>query len=293
MKTRKLFSILLSLAIALSVMAMLPVTASAAPVDISADFTDENFRAAVYEHIGKTAPAPIYDTDAANLERLHVLNREIKSLAGLSHFTNLKEFTCSSNQIKSLPQLPSSLIKLDCSQNQLSSLPALPSGLEVLLCSVNKLTSLPALPSSLIRLECGGNKLTSLPALPTSLEVLWCEVNQLTALPVLPASLEQLWCDRNQLTSLPALPSMLKELRCSENQLTAIDVTGLSLERLWCDHNNMSDTSAVIGFAGTWDKAGSGKPFIFAPQNGTAPSFFAKVWAFIVKWILFGWLWNK
>ena len=64
----------------------------------------------------------------------------------------------------------------------------------------------------------------------------------------------------------------------------------------------MPDKSAVIGFTGTWN----GAHFIFDPQNSTTdpkpsdptpttpePSFFAKIWNFILKWLFFGWIWMK
>jgi len=81
----------------------------------------------------------------------------------------------------------------------------------------------------------------------------------------------------------------------------------------------MPDQSAVIGFTGTWGTlTGDNFMHIFEPQNGTTPtdpkptdpkpidpkpedpgattptpSFFAKLWNFILKWFLFGWLWMK
>jgi len=307
MKTRKILSVLLTLAMALGLLAFLPITASADGVDITADFTDANFKAEVYKLVGKTAPAPIYDTDAAKIGNINVSSKNIKSLAGLEHFTELRRLDCGSNQLTSLPALPSSLHSLDCYSNQLTSLPALPSNLDMLLCGGNQLTSLPALPSSLRVLNCGGNQLTSLPALPSFLTDLYCDSNQLTLLPALPSSLEGLFCYSNQLTSLPALPpsleilycannrlsslpklpAALKSLDCIENQLTTIDVTGLSLDMLRCFSNNMPNKSAVIGFTGKWN----GTSHAFALQNST--SFFAKLWDFILMWILFGWIWYK
>jgi len=300
---KKMLAVLLAM---LMLCVFMPMMASADGVDITADFTDENFRAAVYEKIGKTAPVPIYDTDVAAIASLGVNGKDIKSLAGLEHFAGLKELFCGSNQLTSLPALPSGLERLGCSYNQLSSLPALPSSLEVLSCGDNPLNVLPALPS-LINLSCHNNKLTVLPALPSSLKTLQCSGNQLISLPALPVSLEILVCDSNQLASLPALPSSLRELWCGYNQLTTIDVTGLPLEKLQCYLNNMTDPSDVIGFTGTWSDDWRADPFVFAPQNSTTtpepepdpgdeptePSFFAKLWSFILKWFLFGWIWMK
>ena len=276
--TKKLLAALLA---ATMLCLFMPTMVSAAPVDITADFTDPNFKAAVYAKIGKTAPAPIYDTDAAVVSELNVSSKGIQRLDGLEHFKALRMLNCSGNQLASLPALPSSLVSMNCSYNQLTSLPApLPSNATHIWCNENQLTSLPALPSGLVFLACDNNQLTSLPA-------------------PLPSGLEYLVCYKNRLTSLPKLPATVSSLECFHNQLTTIDVTGLSLQTFTCYGNNMKDKSAVIGFTGDWN-AGywTGVNYGFEPQNGAAsaptePSCFAKIWAFIVKWIFFGWLWQK
>lgn len=256
------------------------VGASASPVDITAKFTDAIFKEAVYGYIGKTAPAPIYDTDVAGVKVLHLNSilepEKIKTLAGLEYFTGLQELNCANNELTSLPALPPGLTKIYCAANQLTSLPILPSGLETLWCF--------------------GNKLTSLPALPLTLNDLDCSNNQLISLPVLTPALKFLSCSYNKLISLPALPSTLEALNCANNQLANIDVTGLSLTRLDCRENYLPNKAAVKGFTGTWD----GKNFIFDPQNSTpspqlppTPSFIANVWNFILRYLFFGFLWMK
>ena len=228
--------------VALVLMSLLPFTVSAAGVDITDAFTDANFRRAVYTVIGKTAPAPIYDTDVAGVTHLRTREDHIQSLAGLEYFVGLTDLDCVKNQFTSLPDLPAGLINLDCSLNP-------------------QLVSWPALPASLKSLSCNRNQMTSLPALPPGLEKLSCDVNLLTSLPDLPPALKELICSRNNLTSLPALPLSLQKLSCVNNLLTGIDVTGLQLTRLNCEYNLMASEAAVIGFTG-WD----GKNFIFAPQ---------------------------
>jgi len=111
-------------------------------VDITAAFTDRNFRTEVYKAIGKKAPAPIYDTDVVNITQLNVSSKKIKSLAGLEYFTGLKILGCGWNDLTSLPSLPASLERLSCSANKLTSLPPLPPGLNTLFCSTNQLTSI-------------------------------------------------------------------------------------------------------------------------------------------------------
>ena len=138
--------------------------ASAAdPIDITAAFTDENFREAVRSAIRKYEPAPIYDTDVEGLTFLQADYANIECLDGLEYLTGLTAIICSNNPLKELPA-------------------SLPSGLIYLTCANNQLTTLPTLPSGLLGLSCGGNQLTSLPDLPLGLEFLWCFDNQLTYL---------------------------------------------------------------------------------------------------------------
>jgi hypothetical protein len=80
------------------------------------------------------------------------------------------------------------LISLDYSNKGLRSLPELPYTLIELYCGNNQLITLPELPN--IRdLYCNGNQLRVLPKLPETLELLICYSNQLRVLPELPASL--------------------------------------------------------------------------------------------------------
>ena len=245
MKTKRILSILLTLATCLGLLAIVPLTAHAEGVDITAAFTDPNFRAAVYEEIGKTAPEPIYDTDVAEVTWLFLYNKDIQSLAGLEYFIDLRYLRCDNNQLTSLPTLPDSLENLNCRINSLTVLPALPAGLEILNCTDNQLTSLPALPAGLENLDCHYNQLTALPALPAGLEILNCSDNQLTVLPALPAGLEILNCSDNQLTALPALPEGLERLNCTYNQLTSLPALPAGLEKLDCLDNQLTALPAL------------------------------------------------
>jgi len=161
-------------------------------------------------------------------------------------------------------------------------------GLEQLICTSNKLTSLPKLPSSLRTLNCSFNELAMLPELPSGLVTLNCSFNKLASLPELSSCLLVLDCSDNKLTSLPELPASLRRLHCESNQLTSIDVTGLALTQINCRYNNLANKSAVTGFTGKWDN----EHFYFDPQNGAA-GFSAIIWQWILKYIFFGWLWNR
>ncbi|MCL2495700.1 MAG: hypothetical protein FWE98_08650 [Oscillospiraceae bacterium] len=218
--------------------------------DITEAFTDELFRAAVYERIGKTEPdEPILDTDVSGIASLDVSNLGIQSLDGLEYFTGL--------------------VTLNCQGNALEELPTLPVGLQYLYCQGNELTALPALPAGLFFLNCGENLLTALPALPAALEYLHCQGNALETLPTLSAKLWTLDCGGNALTSLPALPKSLRYLYCKENLLAGLDVTGLTLFKLDCSHNRMTTTHSVRGFAGAWDAVN----FIYSPQDAEQAEF--------------------
>lgn len=209
--------------------------------DITGDFTDPNFLAAVRTALGKGVSEPVLDTDNfAGVTSLNVSNRNISSLAGLERFTALRVLNCTNNLLTALPVLPGSLASLDCSQNMLTSLPALPAGMIALGCDSNRLTALPSLPVDLDVLFCSDNRLTSLPALPTGLTQLYCFDNQLTALPALPGNLENLYCYDNKLTGLPALPGKLEVLYCSNNMLNSLPTLPNSLKILVCYDNQLS-----------------------------------------------------
>ena len=259
---------LLTAALLLGLFAGFAPAARAAGVDITEKFTDPNFRAAVYEAIGKKAPAPIFDSDVAGVTELDMSWMDIYSLVGLEYFKGLQTLLCYNNLLTSLPALPSGLTYLDCDFNELSSLPTLPFGLTDLICYHNHLTVLPTLPSSLSYLQCGGNQFTSLPTLPPKLADLDCSGGQLASLPALPSGLKHLYCGINQLTSLPALPIGLTILCCPANRLTELDVSGLSsLESLDCTYNEMIVPDDVKGFTGIWD----GCDFRFSPQLTVPP----------------------
>ena len=212
--------------------------------NVTADFTDPNFLAAVRTELGKGVSDPIYDTEVASVKYLSVSGKNISNLAGIEYFTNLTVLDCSSNQLTALPTaLPSSLTVLICYNSQLKALPTmLPSGLAQLICYNNQLKELPTiLPSGLTRISCQDNQLTELPALPSGLTELSCNTNQLTELPALPSSLIELRCNGNKLTALPtALPSSLTLLYCFNNQLTALPTLPSDLTMLYCDNNQLT-----------------------------------------------------
>ncbi|MDR2474504.1 MAG: putative Ig domain-containing protein, partial [Bacteroidales bacterium] len=234
--------------------------------DITADFIDPNFLAAVRTVLGKGASEPIYAVDVALVTSLNVSNSSIARLAGVEHFVALQELFCGNNSLTTLPAnlpanlqkiycqnnwltelpatLPANLQELDCHNNSLIALPAtLPATLQYLSCNNNSLTALPALPANLLSLDCGNNSLTALPAtLPANLQQLSCGYNSLTALPAnLSANLQRLYCDNNSLTELPAnLPANLRRLYCNNNQLIALPPLPSGVNYLDCNNNRLT-----------------------------------------------------
>ena len=196
-------------------------------VDISNDFTDPNFRAAVYDIIGKDQSEPIYSSDVSGITYLNVSDKHIASLDGIEYFVNMTMLSCNRNQLTELPTLPAMLNWLDCSFNQITVLPELPFDLTYLFCYNNYLTELPALPSNLTQLDCYSNQLIELPELPLGLNILYCSSNQLTELPELPTTLETLDCSNNPISSLPSLPEGLRILGCAFMSLNDLYSTGL------------------------------------------------------------------
>lgn len=221
---------------------------------IGDDFTDPNFKQAVWEWLGNPVgstpgeftkqdlPAKMYP-----FKMLSVSNKGITSLAGIEHFFSLglEYLYCEDNQLISLPELPNTLILINCYNNELTSLPALPDSLEILYCYNNELTSLPELPDSLQRLRCNTNKLTSLPELPASLEYLECQENDLTVLPRLPSNLIRLYCGHNKLESLPELPDSIESINCWGNNLESLPALPDSLDYLQCSYNRIKSLPSI------------------------------------------------
>lgn len=173
---------------------------------------------------------------------LDLTARSISDLTGIQYFRGLTNLKVSTNQLTSLPPLPTSLLYFSVDNNQLSSLPALPAGLLLLNCSQNLFTALPpSLPSGLQVLICNSNQLTSLPTLPSGLQQLLCAQNNLTSLPALPSTLTNLGCGNNQLSALPTLPSGLTTLTCLNNPLGGgLPVLPSSLVTLFCSNNQLT-----------------------------------------------------
>ena len=208
-------------------------------------FPDDNFREALINRFGR---GYMTSSQLAACDYISVSNENISDLTGVGYFTNLKQLSCYSNNLTSLPTLPSGLTFLQCEQNKLTSLPTLPTGLKTLDCSSNQLTSLPTLPSGIESLSCGKNQFTTL------------NITGLNALAELDvdnnALLTTLNCKNNSLTELSAdnCP-VLKTVDCSNNKFVTLTISNLnaltslnlddnaSLTTLDCNKNSLTNLS--------------------------------------------------
>ncbi|MDR2360440.1 MAG: hypothetical protein LBD85_04050, partial [Oscillospiraceae bacterium] len=223
---RLALALLLCASLAVPALSFVLATPVWAATDITDSFTDPNFRAAVYEKIGKTAPAPILDSDVNGITKLNVESGEIKSLAGIEHFTALTQLYCKGNQ----------LTALDVSKN---------TALTSLLCDSNQLTALDVSENTaLTSLWCIGNQLAALDVSKnTALTDLNCGSNLLTALDVSNnAALTSLVCSGNQLAVLDVSNNVeLTSLNCGDDQLTVLDVSkNTALKVLYCNNNQLT-----------------------------------------------------
>ncbi len=223
-----------------------PITA-----DISGEFTDPNFKKAVWAWLGKTGePGAFSLMDIQNRisegnTRLAVNHSGISSIKGVEYFEGITHLLCFNNKLTDLPSLPSTLQSLYCYDNQLTTLPDLPASLKILECQDNQLTTLPDLPAGLESLNCRNNKITVLPAIPASVTVLVCRDNNITELTDLPAGLVNLYCSGNQIRAIN-IPNTLKILDCSNNMLTSLPAIPQALEDLNVEDNYLTRLPATI-----------------------------------------------
>ena len=92
------------------------------PLDITADFADLRFAAAVRKAAGLDSAGPIHDCDVLSILALDASNMEIGRLDGLQWLANLEWLDCSGNKLAGLPGLPPKLECLVCSGNMLTGL---------------------------------------------------------------------------------------------------------------------------------------------------------------------------
>lgn len=233
-----------------------PSNAAVVTMSTGVHIVDANFAAAI-----RTACPTCIDVcdnltaAAANLTTLDVVGKNISDLTGLEGFTSLTILNCSTNQLTSLPTLPTTLQHLVCANNKITTLPTLPNGLIQLYIDYNLVATLPTLPSTLQTLYAGGNLLTTLPTLPTGLKYFSCWSNQITALPSnLPSGLIELGVYNTPLSILPNLPTTLQHLSCYGTNITCLPNLPIVLAQLLLDPAKISCLPNVPTNLSIYDK---------------------------------------
>lgn len=156
-----------------------------------------------------------------NATNVDLSNKSLTDATGLQYFDNLALLTLTTNQLTSLPPLPSTLVTLRCDNNPITVLPALPPNMYMLVASSTALTTLPTLPTTLKKLFVGMNPNLTFPPLPAGLEELDIQACNLSAVPPLPTGLKLLFVANDPLGVLPPLPPTLEALAFSNIGLTA------------------------------------------------------------------------
>lgn len=217
-------------------------------VDISNEFSDPNFCAAIRDYLGLGEEEPILDIYTSVVKVLNVSSADISSLEGIEHFTALEELWAYGNQITDLDLSQNSNITLlSIGENGLSGFDAaqLPN-LKYLYLSENNLTELDLSQNTVLEeLDAENNALTGLDLSANSaLKYLYVSENNLTELnlsnnPVL----EELSLYNNKLAGLDlSQNTVLKSLAAYDNALIGLDLSANSaLEYLYLNNNKLSE----------------------------------------------------
>ena len=224
---KRLLSILL---LCCMVLTLLPTAAFAAG-DVAIDetnFPDANFRQYVKDNFDTDKSDTLSAEEIAAVKDISPAHRDISSLTGVEHFTNLERLNVQDNE---------ELTTLELSKN---------TELKTLLCSNTKLTTLDtSLNTKLVFLECNDvSTLTSLNVRRnTELKQLSCRDNALTALDLTNnTALEKLDCGGNEFTTLDlSKNTSLKYFGFFNGKLSSLDLTNnTNLEELYFCGNNFS-----------------------------------------------------
>ncbi len=253
MKSNIIFKKVISLFAAVSALLIMSIGVSAAD-DVTIDetnFPDAVFRQYVSDNVDANRNGILSRAELANITQLEVYSKNIKSLTGIEHFTNLTFLFCYDNELTTLDvSKNTALFALYCYDNNLTSLNF--SGcktLRILSCANNQLTSLNVSKNtSLAQLYCNNNKLKNIDVGSNSeLLVLNCGGNPLSSVDVSKnTALESLICAENGLASLDlSKNTALEYLNCSGNtSLGSLDVSNnAALEHLNCSNSGFTSLS--------------------------------------------------
>lgn len=225
--------------------------------DITAAFTDKNFRSLVREVLGVGKDGMITRSACASVTelKLHLGNYEffsgddwIFNVDGIEYFTNLEKLDCGINRFTKLdvsgcPDLQ----ELDCAGNIIDSLNVTGcSKLRELICFDNRISTLDLNGcSSLQRLECHSGYLKNLDLSGCSeLQELYGGGDQLESLDLSGCSkLQKIGIDNGFLTSMDvSFCTELQELSCGGKYLETLDISNCSnLLKLVCPEAKLKE----------------------------------------------------
>lgn len=184
--------------------------------------------------------------DGIGVSRIDVFSRNIKNLAGIEAFTDLKTLVCDNNRLSSI--VLNKNIELEyfsCYNNQISILDIQKnSKIKFLNCGANQLQSLDISKNILLEeLWCSYNQLNNLDlSANIALQKLTCLYNNLVTLSFdNHKNLEIISCDQNKLTSINVTNVLnLKWLSCQNNKLLNIDLSkNQKIQHLFCNKNSL------------------------------------------------------
>ena len=258
------------------VLTLLPTAALADDaVAINEDnFPDNDFREYVRNNFDKDKDDVLSDGEIGAVKDIRPTNRDISSLTGVEHFTNLESLRAGGLNLTTLDLSKNTeLTFIDCSNTKLTSLdtshneklrtltcnetPTLTSlnvkgntELRFLYCKRNALTDLDLTNNlKLEKLECGGNEFTTLDlSKNTNLEYFGFFNGKLSSLDLTNnTNLEELYFCGNNVSNIDVSENTkLKFLHLFSNQLITLDTSKNSnLQRLWVYTNPL--TSMYLG----------------------------------------------
>ena len=195
-------------------------------------FLQENFPQALQnDSLNINATAGITDVNVNDLE--------ISSLDGLQYFSDLTTLNCVTNNLSTLPELPTQIEYINCQWNQIETLPEFPQSLKNFDARHNLITVVPELPNTMEVLRVCFNEVTTIPTLPDSLKILFCAYNyeQLTFLPDFPDHLEQVLCFDNEISQISAIPETMFKFMMQNNSINHIPSMPRSVTTLNLSNN--------------------------------------------------------
>ena len=225
--TRICLSIVLALCL---LVPHLPLTASAASVDIASTFPDANFRTYVSENFDNNGDGSLSDDEIQQVTQISCVGNGIASVQGIAVFSALEKLEIGFNQLTSLNlSQNTSLSYLDCWYNNLSSLDLSNNpNLTYVDCQTNQIRNLNiSACSELTVLHCTANDLTTLDVRNNKkLQKLYCDSNTLSTLDVSAnPDLEVLYCQNNHLTDLDLSKNeWLKAIECYGNGIKKLNI---------------------------------------------------------------------